>query len=174
MNTRVLVSLSLFAAIGAVLHMVMPPFYLGMKPDMMLVMMFIGIILFPSLKNVTLLSIVTGILSALTTSFTGGQIPNVIDKFITAFVFYGLFLLVMKIALNVVTATILTVIGTIVSGTIFLSTALTIIGLPGGASFTALFLTVVLPGTILNGAAMILILPIVIAIFKRSRLMTVA
>lgn len=173
MNTKVLVSLSLFAAIGAVLHMVMPPFYLGMKPDMMLVMMFIGIILFPSLKNVTLLSIVTGILSALTTSFPGGQIPNIIDKLITAFVFYGLFLLVRKIAQNVVIATILTVIGTIVSGTIFLSTALMIVGLPGGASFTALFVTVVLPGTIFNGAAMILILPIVIAIFKRSRLVTI-
>lgn len=49
-----------------------PPFYNGMKPDMMLIMMFIAIILIPSLKNVTLLSIVTGILSALTTTFPGG------------------------------------------------------------------------------------------------------
>jgi hypothetical protein len=42
-----------------------------MKPDMMLIMMFFGIMLIPSLKNVTLLSIVTGILSALTTTFPG-------------------------------------------------------------------------------------------------------
>ncbi|KKI90800.1 tryptophan transporter [Bacillus sp. SA1-12] len=174
MNTRVLVILSLFAAIGAVLHMVIPPFYQGMKPDMMLIMMFIGILLFPSLKNVTLLSIVTGILSALTTSFPGGQLPNLVDKFITAFVFFGLLLAVKKIAQKVVTATVLTVIGTIVSGTIFLSAALVIVGLPGGAAFTTLFLTVVLPATLFNGAAMIIILPIVQAIFKRSNLITTA
>ncbi|MGN7939332.1 tryptophan transporter [Metabacillus sp. 22489] len=172
MKTRVLVTLSLFAAIGAVLHMVMPPFYNGMKPDMMLIMMFIGIMLFPSLKNVTLLSIVTGILSALTTNFPGGQIPNIIDKLITAFIFYGLFLLVKKHAQNIVVATVLVVIGTIVSGTIFLTSALIIVGLPGGAAFTALFLSVVLPATLFNGAATIIVLPIVQAIFKRSNFIT--
>jgi hypothetical protein len=172
MKTKVLVTLSLFAAIGAVLHMIMPPVYNGMKPDMMLIMMFIGIILFPSIKNVTLLGIVTGILSALTTTFPGGQIPNVIDKIISAFVFYGLFLVVKKIAQKVAVATILAVIGTIVSGTIFLSTALLIVGLPGGAAFTTLFLLVVLPATLFNGAAMIIILPIVKSIFKRSKLTT--
>ncbi|MCM3651057.1 tryptophan transporter [Metabacillus litoralis] len=172
MKTKVLVTLSLFAAIGAVLHMIMPPVYNGMKPDMMLIMMFIGIILFPSIKNVTLLGIVTGILSALTTTFPGGQIPNVIDKIISAFVFYGLFLVVKKIAQKVAVATILAVIGTIVSGTIFLSTALLIVGLPGGAAFTTLFLLVVLPATLFNGVAMIIILPIVKTIFKRSKLTT--
>jgi Tryptophan transporter TrpP len=172
MKTKVLVILSLFAAIGAVLHMIMPPVFNGMKPDMMLIMMFIGIILFPSIKNVTLLGIVTGILSALTTTFPGGQIPNVVDKIISAFVFYGLFLVVKKIAQKVAVATILAVIGTIVSGTIFLSTALLIVGLPGGAAFTTMFLLVVLPATLFNGAAMVIILPIVKTIFKRSKLTT--
>lgn len=170
MNTRVLVILSLFSAIGAVLNMVMPPFYQGMKPDMMLIMMFIGIIFFPSVKNVALLGIVTGILSALTTTFPGGQIPNILDKFITAFVFYGLFLLVKKFAQKVAVATVLTVIGTIVSGTIFLSSALVIVGLPGGAAFSALFIGVVLPATIFNAVSMVVVLPIVQAIFKRSNL----
>ncbi|MDQ0232307.1 tryptophan transporter [Metabacillus malikii] len=168
MNTKVLVTLSLFAAIGAVLHMVMPPFYDGMKPDMMLIMMFVGIIMFPTLKNVTLLSIVTGILSALTTNFPGGQIPNMIDKFITAFIFYGLLLIVKKHVQKIAVATTLTIICTIVSGTIFLTSALFLVGLPGGAAFTALFITVVLPATIFNGIAIVLILPIVTAIFKRS------
>ncbi|UHA60378.1 tryptophan transporter [Metabacillus litoralis] len=174
MNTRVLVILSLFAAIGAVLHMVMPPFYNGMKPDMILLMMFIGIIMFPSMKNVTLLGIVTGFLSALTSTFPGGFLSNIIDKIITAFVFYGLFLVVKKIAHKVATATVLAVIGTIVSGTIFLTAALLIVGLPGGVAFTTLFLTVVLPATLFNGAAMIIILPIVQSIFKRSKNLTVA
>lgn len=172
MNTRVLVILSLFAAIGAVLSMVMPPFFGGMKPDMMLTMMFIGIIMFPAIKNVALLGVVTGFLSALTSAFPGGFIPNVIDKVVTAFVFYGLVLAVKKIAQKIATATVLTVIGTIVSGTIFLTAASLIVGLPG--AFTTLFVTVVLPATLLNGAAMIIILPIVQAIFKRSRIITVA
>ncbi|WP_226670063.1 tryptophan transporter [Metabacillus litoralis] len=170
MNTRVLVTLSLFSAIGAVLNMVMPPFYQGMKPDMMLIMMFIGIIFFPSVKNVTLLGIVTGILSALTTTFPGGQIPNILDKFITAFAFYGMFLLVKKFAQKVAVATVMTVIGTVVSGTIFLTAALMIVGLPGGAAFSALFIGVVLPATIFNAVSMVVVYPIVQAIFKRSNL----
>lgn len=174
MNTRVLVILSLFAAIGAVLSMIMPPFFGGMKPDMMLTMMFIGIIMFPAIQNVTLLGIVTGFLSALTSAFPGGFVPNIIDKVVTAFLFYGLVLAVKKIAQKIATATVLTVIGTIVSGTVFLTAASLIVGLPGGAPFTALFVTVVLPATLLNGAAMIIILPIVQAIFKRSRIITVA
>ena len=46
MKTKELVII-LFAAIGAVLHSIMPPVLFGMKPDMMLVMMFMGILLFP-------------------------------------------------------------------------------------------------------------------------------
>ena len=40
MNTKVLVSLALLVGIGAVLHTVVPPILFGMKPDMMLTMMF--------------------------------------------------------------------------------------------------------------------------------------
>ncbi|MCG3056487.1 hypothetical protein KZ287_30420, partial [Escherichia coli] len=47
MNTKTLVSLSLLVGIGAVLHAIMPPVLFGMKPDMMLTMMFLGILLFP-------------------------------------------------------------------------------------------------------------------------------
>ncbi len=47
MKTKELVIMALFAAIGAVLHSIMPLVLFGMKPDMMLVMMFMGILLFP-------------------------------------------------------------------------------------------------------------------------------
>ncbi|NGY83348.1 hypothetical protein F6Y03_19065 [Bacillus megaterium] len=50
MNTKVLVSLALLVGIGAVLHTVVPPILFGMKPDMMLTMMFLAILLFPSVK----------------------------------------------------------------------------------------------------------------------------
>jgi hypothetical protein len=60
LNTKNLVALSLLVGIGAVLHAVIPGFFLGMKPDMMLTMMFLGIVLFPDRKSVFLLALLRG------------------------------------------------------------------------------------------------------------------
>ncbi|MCI3987955.1 tryptophan transporter, partial [Bacillus vallismortis] len=68
----------------------------GMKRDLMLVMMFLGVLLFPRVQNVLTIGIVTGIISALTTAFTAGQIPNIIDKPVSAFLFFTLFLMCRK------------------------------------------------------------------------------
>jgi hypothetical protein len=170
MNTRVLVSLALLVGIGAVLHAVVPGFFFGMKPDMMLTMMFLGILLFPSKKAVSLLGIVTGIISGMTTSFPGGLIPNMIDKPITAFIFAMLFLMVKKYSQSVISAAILTAIGTIVSGAVFLTAALLLVGLPGGATFSSLFIAVVLPATVVNTIAMAIVYPVALSIFKRANL----
>ncbi|KAB7704951.1 tryptophan transporter [Bacillus aerolatus] len=168
MNTKSLVSLSLLIGMGAVLHTVMPGLFLGMKPDMMLTMMFLGILLFPNVKSVLLAGLVTGIISGLTTAFPGGLIPNMIDKPVTAFVFYGLFILFIKYSKNAAGAAFLTAIGTIVSGVVFLSSALVIVGLPG--PFAALFLTIVLPASVVNAVVMLVIYPIVQSVLKRSNL----
>ncbi|GIN98469.1 putative tryptophan transport protein [Siminovitchia terrae] len=169
MNTRTLVILSLFVAIGAALHFIMPGIYMGMKPDTMLAMMFLGIALFPDKKNVLLLGLVTGLLAGLTSSFPGGLIPNLIDKPVTAFVFFGLYLLIVKNMSNLIGVSILTGIGTIVSGTVFLTSAYLIVGLPG--PFAALFGSVVIPATIMNAVAMFVLFPIVKTILKRTNLM---
>lgn len=169
MNTRTLVILSLFVAIGAALHFIMPGIYMGMKPDTMLAMMFLGIALFPDKKNVLLLGLVTGLLAGLTSSFPGGLIPNLIDKPVTAFVFFGLYLLIAKNMSNLIGVSILTGIGTIVSGTVFLTSAYLIVGLPG--PFAALFGSVVIPATIMNAIAMFVLFPIVKTILKRTNLM---
>ena len=68
-----------------------------MKPDMMLLMMFLAIVLFPEKKNVLVVALGCGLLSALTTGFPGGQIPNIIDKLVTAFVFYFLIISLQEI-----------------------------------------------------------------------------
>jgi hypothetical protein len=170
MNTRVLVSLALLVGIGAVLHAVIPGFFFGMKPDMMLTMMFLGILLFPSKKTVGLLGIVTGIISGVTTSFPGGLLPNMIDKPITAIVFAALLLLVKKYSKSVITAAILTAVGTVVSGAVFLTAALLFVGLPGGATISSLFIAVVLPAAVVNTIVMVIIYPIVQSIFKRANL----
>jgi hypothetical protein len=168
MNTKNLVALALLVGIGAVLHAVIPGIFLGMKPDMMLAMMFLGIILFPDFKSVLLLGIVTGLISGITTTFPGGLIPNIIDKFVTSFVFFGLFLSLNKFRHSIVSVAILTAVGTIISGTAFLTSAYFIVGLPG--AFTGLFAAVVLPAAVINTIAMIIIYPIALSIVKRTKL----
>lgn len=168
MNTKNLVALSLFVAIGAVLHAVIPPIFLGMKPDMMLTMMFLGIFLLPEIKNVSLLGIVTGLISGLTTTFPGGLFPNIIDKIVTSLLIFGLFLLLNKYRNSMVGVGILTAIGTLISGTIFLTSALFLVGLPG--PFIGLFTAVVLPAAVINTVTMVIVYPIATTIFKRTKL----
>jgi len=167
LNTRILVILSLLVGIGAVLHAVAPPILFGMRPDMLLAMMFLGIMLFPKTKYVVLLSIVTGVVSALTTTVPGGQLANIIDKPITALLFLGLFLLVKNKVNGNISAPVLTVIGTAISGSIFLITALYIVGLMEGG-FIAMFLTIVIPATVVNTIVMVIIYPVVQRIIKRA------
>ncbi|MBO0993620.1 tryptophan transporter [Bacillus sp. SD088] len=171
MKTKILVILSMLLGIGTVLHLVMPGTW-AIKPDMMLAMMFLGIALFPNKKNVLLLGIATGLLTALTTSFPMGQIPNIIDKPITAFVFYGLFLLLSKKLSKQLSLTILSVVCTIVSGTIFLGSAYLLFELPG--PFLALFASAVLPAMVLNAIILFILYPLVITILKRTNFASTA
>jgi hypothetical protein len=167
MNTKKLVTLALLMGIGAVLHAVVPPVFLGIKPDMMLTMMFLGIILFPDVKSVGLLAIVTGVISALTTGFPGGQLPNIIDKLITASIFFGLFMVLGKFRNSVISAAILTAVGTLISGTVFLSSAAVIVGLPG--PFVGLFAAAVLPATAVNTVVMVILYPVAQSVLKRTK-----
>jgi hypothetical protein len=168
MNTRILVILSLLVGIGAALHAVAPPILFGMRPDMLLAMMFLGIILFPKVKYVVLLSILTGIMSALTTTVPGGQLANIIDKPVTALLFLGLFLLIRNRVNGNISAPILTAVGTAISGSIFLLTVLYIVGLMEGA-FLPMFLAIVIPAAAVNTIVMAVIYPVVQGILKRAR-----
>ena len=170
MNTKNLVALSLLVGIGAVLHAVVPPIFLGMKPDMMLTMMFLGIVLFPEIKNVLLVAVVTGIISGLTTTFPGGLFPNIIDKPITALAFFSLFLLLKKYRNSIVSVGVLTAVGTLISGVAFLTSAYYLVGLPG--PFVGLFAAVVLPAAAVNTVTMVILYPIANSIFKRTRIST--
>lgn len=171
MNTRNLVLLSLLVGIGTVLHAVVPPILFGMKPDMLLSMMFLGILLIPKVKYVVLLSMLTGIVSALTTGVPGGQIANIIDKPITALIFLGLLLLMDKKIQRTISAPILTAVGTMISGSVFLMVALFILGLMEGG-FLTLFIAIVLPATVVNTIAMVIVYPITQGIMKRAQPLT--
>jgi hypothetical protein len=168
LNTKSLVALSLLVGMGAVLHAIIPPFFLGMKPDMMLTMMFLGIVLFPEKKSVFLLAILTGIISGLTTTFPGGMIPNIIDKPVTALIFFSIFLVLAKYRDSLVSVAVLTAVGTIVSGIAFLTSAYYLGGLPG--PFVGLFAAVVLPAAAFNTVAMIVLYPVALTVVKRTTL----
>jgi ABC-type multidrug transport system fused ATPase/permease subunit len=150
MNIRKLVINSLLLAIGAILSQMTPPLVLGMKPDFSLALLFIIILFNNDYKTCICAGIVAGMLAAITTTFPGGQLPNIIDKIITTNIMF-LFLMPLRNVLNnQIKILIVTAVGTIVSGTVFLTSAFYIVGLPAGASFRLLFISAVIPACVIN------------------------
>jgi len=146
MKTNKIIITSLFLAIGLILHQITPSILLGIKPDFLLVFMILSIILTKDFKITFITGIVAGVLCALSTSFPGGQLPNIIDKIITSMIVYVIY---KKSNTNSpLKLTSIYFIGTIISGSIFLGSALILFGLP--APFLILFVSIVLPTSLLN------------------------
>ena len=83
-NSKKIALNSLLLAIGLLLHQLTPVIGLPIQPDITLIMLFeIMIINREDYKTSLICGIVTGIFTALTTKFPGGQLPNIIDKVIT-------------------------------------------------------------------------------------------
>lgn len=167
MKTKKLVLLAFLLGIGVVLHLIIPGFFFGMKPDMMLVMMFLGLLLYSDKKAAFLLGVGAGFLSALTTSFPAGQLPNFFEKVITAYIMLAFLTLIKKFSSTYFKALIITAIGTIVSGTVFLTLAMVFAELP--ISFLSLLIAVVLPTVLLNTLVMAIVYPIVGKAEKRLK-----
>ena len=166
MNTKNLVLMSMLVSVGAALYLIIPGFSGGMKPDFMLTMMFVGIFLFRDARSVFILALTTGVLSGLFSTFPLGFFPNIVDKLITAFVIYAVIVSLKKVSTNLIGATVIAGIGTLLSGFIFLSVAIFILGVE--LPFTALFIAVVLPAVVLNGVAFFIIYPIITKLMERS------
>jgi hypothetical protein len=148
MNLKKMIISSLLLSIGLILHQIAPPILFGMKPDILLSMMFIAIVITKDYKMTILIGLVAGILTAATTTFPGGQIPNMIDKFITCNFIYLILKLFNNKINDQVQMIIISIFSTLISGTVFLGVAYVLVGLPG--PFFALILAVVLPATIIN------------------------
>ena len=144
-NTKLITVNALLLAIGVILHQITPVLGLPMQPDFALTMLFIIIILNDNFKITMVSGTLMGIFTAMTTKFPGGQLPNVVDKIFTALIVF-LFIALIKKS-NILMAIVLPL-GTLVSGILFLGSAQIIVGLP--ASFSILFLTVVVPSVALN------------------------
>lgn len=140
---------ALLLAIGFMLHQITPGILGGMKFDFLLSFMFLALLIDNTFKNALLTALLGGILSALTTTFPGGQIPNLIDKLVTCLVLFVAIRYIRRFSLNSLIVALIGGLGTFISGTVFLLSALFITGLP--APLELLMITVVLPTTLVNG-----------------------
>ena len=149
-KTKQLVTNSLLLAVGFLLHYVTPAIGLPMQIDFSLITLVLIINLNKNSFSTCLASgVATGIFSGLTSKFPLGFIPNIIDKITTAIVVYLLIKLLDKTALHSKIKTIVVnAVGTLVSGVVFLVSALLLTGLP--APFGVLFVSVVIPAIIIN------------------------
>ena len=153
MKTKQLVTNALLLAIGFLLHYFTPAIGLPMQIDFSLITLILIINLNKNNFNVGIASgIATGIFSGMTTKFPAGLIPNIIDKILTTVAVYLLIKLLDKTALHSKGKAVITnAVGTVISGTVFLVSALLLTGLP--APISVLFVTVVIPATIINTIA---------------------
>lgn len=159
MRVKSLVQTGLLLAIGYILHFITPGLAGGMKPDFLLIMLFVSIMLERNIKLTLIAGIGAGILAALSSTFPGGQIPNLIDKILSAFFVFGLVKLGDGRLNDKVFAGIVGLVGTLFSGLVFLSSAFLFVGLP--VSFMILVTTVVIPAAAINTVAIAILYPLV-------------
>lgn len=141
MKTRELVVSCILLSLGFVSHAMIPGFVGGIRPDFLLAMMILAISMTTTLKMAFVCGVIAGIMAALSTSFPGGEVLSLVDKLASAFAVYFLF----KLFDNV---TIITFVGTLVSGFIFVFGAMLLNGLD--VTMFKLLYIVVIPTAILN------------------------
>ena len=173
-KTKMLTINAMLLAIGAILHQITPALGLPMQPDFALVMMIIIIVINKKdYKSILVSAIITGVFTAMTTKFPGGQLPNIADKLITSQLVYILICVLDKIKVfnkgkqNYFITTIVLPIGTLISGVVFLLSAQAIVGLP--APFIILFSTIVVPTVAINTVSGLALHKVINLAFKRSR-----
>lgn len=166
MKLRENIFTTLLLAIGLIIHQITPGIMGGMKFDFLLIFMVVSLIINPKFKNTILTGFLAGLLSAMTTSFPGGQIPNIIDKLVASLIIFLLIQVFLKLKLNNITIGIIGGIGTFVSGTVFLTSASILVGLP--LTLTAMMATVVIPTAAINTVGTVFIYNIVKLSMKRT------
>lgn len=176
MNTRKLVLNAVLLGIGLVLHQIEPAIF-GVKPDMTLIMLFtIMIINKDDYKTCLICGIIAGIFAGMTTSFPGGQVPNIIDKFITTNISYLIMMTMYKAPFmkkltekkqDFIVSNILMSLGTCISGFMFLTSAKILVGLPGNMSISMLFAAVVIPAICINLIVGVIVFKVIHETMKR-------
>lgn len=148
MNMKKNIVTALLIAIGYILHQIVPGAVGSMKFDIMLSMIFVALFINQDFKNTMVTAILGGIITAMTTTFPGGQLPNIIDKIVTCITVYGMLKATEKLPYSKIRIGVISFIGTVISGTVFLFSALVLAGLP--VPFKVLFISIVIPTSITN------------------------
>ena len=148
MDLRKNITTALLVAMGYILHQVMPGTIGNMKLDIMLSFIFVALFINRDFKSAILTALLGGIITAMTTTFPMGQIPNIIDKLVTCTVVFSLIKMTERLRYRQAVTGVIAFVGTIVSGSTFLYSALLLAGLP--APFPVLFAGIVLPTAITN------------------------
>lgn len=127
MKTQNLTISAVFMALGLVMHFIVPGIFFGVKPDFLLSMMFMSLLIVDKFSEAILIGVAGAIMSALTTTFPGGQVPNFIEKIITTILIFKLIQSMDKLKNYSIRKIILIfALGTLISGTLFLTIALSI------------------------------------------------
>ncbi|MGE5676887.1 MAG: tryptophan transporter [Pseudomonadota bacterium] len=148
MNLRKNITIALLLAIGYIMHQIVPGTIGNMKFDLMLSFIFVALFISRDFKSAMLTALLGGFITALTTTFPGGQIPNIIDKLVTCVSVYVMMRLTQNLKFKQAANGVIAFVGTIISGTTFLYSALLLAGLP--APFMVLFVGIVLPTAVTN------------------------
>lgn len=168
MNLKKNIFTTLLLAIGLIMHQITPGILGGMKFDFLIIFMIIAILINPKFQNAMLTGLLGGILSAMTSTFPGGQVPNILDKLLTCLILYFLIKRMKKFNKKTVFIGFLGGIGTLVSGIVFLISAMYIVGLP--APLLALVIGIVLPTSIINTIGTVFVYRIVNTAIRRTGL----
>lgn len=160
MNTKRMTTNAILIAIGAILHQITPPIF-GIQADLSLAMLFIIIVFNKEYKTTLICGIIIGVFAALTTKTPGGQLPNIIDKFITCNVMYLILMPLRNKFSNLKQIAILLPLGTLISGATFITMLAIIAGLPAGFSVEALLISTVIPTALINTIVGIVVFKIV-------------
>ena len=149
-KTKQLVINALLLAVGFLLHYVIPTLGLPMQIDLSLITLVLIINLNKNSFSTCIAGgIATGIFAGLTTKFPMGLVPNIIDKLVTTIAVYLLIRLLDKTSLSSkIKAIVVNSVATLISGTVFLVSALLLTGLP--TPFGVLFVTIVIPAIAIN------------------------
>lgn len=138
MKTKDLTLSAILLGIGTALHFIVPGIFLGVTPDFIVCFMFLAIIINPDFKKSIVIGLAAGMLAAITSKFPGGQIPNIIDKLVTAISVHGMTEILFKKDINSIKMAIIQVVGTFISGTVFLTSATLIAGFDPNAILPAM------------------------------------
>lgn len=174
-KTKTMILNAILLGIGFIAHQIFPAIAGGITPDLTLVMLFcIMVINRDDYKSCLVAGIISGIFSALATKFPSGQVPNMVDKLVTVNVMFILMKTMYALPLmnklnekkDQIIIFVMTLVGTFVSGLVFLVSAAVMVGLP--ASLMSLLVAVVLPSIVLNVLASMVLFNIVKLALKRS------